>query len=79
MYTYPDVWVCLYNTFGCDEQGVEKQCVESAELTDGGNAKATFHLGGEFEQTITAVGDVTDTVSMLVYFSPCMPNASVKY
>ena len=70
MYTYPDVWVCLYNVFGCDKQELEQQCLDSSELTDGDRAKATFYPGGELEQEIPAVGSLTPSVSIRSYACP---------
>ena len=66
VYTYPDVWVCLYHTYGCDAMYLEEECMESSSTTEGGNTGAVFFPGGEYEQQIPVAGVLTDSVSMLV-------------
>lgn len=65
VYAYPDVWVCLYDTFGCDTREQEEECRDSATMTEGGNASAVFYPGGEFEQEVPVVGMFTTDVSTL--------------
>lgn len=50
VYAYSDVWVCLYESFGCDTQGQEEEYLESSTMTEGGNPSAVFIPGGEHEQ-----------------------------
>lgn len=52
VYKYPDVWVCLYNFYGCDSQDLEKECAVTANNTEGGLTRAVYHPGGEHEQEI---------------------------
>lgn len=69
VYAYPDMWVCLYSTYGCDALDLEEQCLDSATITEGGNASAVFSLGGEFEQEVPGVATLTESVSMLVFLT----------
>lgn len=43
MYKNPDLWICLFNNYGCDEWELEKQCVHSAWDTQGGAPDAVFY------------------------------------
>ena len=43
MYEYPDVWVCLFDTYGCDEQGLEEECANSSSLIEGLAPTAVFY------------------------------------
>ena len=72
VYTYPDVWVCMYDTYGCDD--LEKMCIDSSSSTEGGNTGAVFHPGGEYEQQILVAGILTHSVSMLCIVGPCVMN-----
>ena len=63
MYTYPDMWVCPYNDYGCDSRPLEIECVGSSNLTDAGAAIATFYPNGTYQQDVEGVGKFTPTVS----------------
>ena len=71
VYAYPDMWVCLYNTYGCDTQDLEEECLDSSTTTEGGNASAVFYPGGDYEQEVPVVGKLTEKVTQCVvrYFS----------
>eukprot|EP00904_Undaria_pinnatifida_P008146 jgi/Undpi1/4461/HiC_scaffold_17.g07815.m1 len=43
VYEYPDVWVCLFDTYGCDEQGLEEECANSSSLIEGLAPTAVFY------------------------------------
>lgn len=62
VYAYPDIWVCLYESYGCDQQELEPECVRSANQTQGGNSSAVFYPGGEYEQRVPGHGMLTPTV-----------------
>ncbi|CAN0229685.1 unnamed protein product [Ectocarpus sp. 12 AP-2014] len=59
VYEYPDVWVCLYNNYGCDKWELEEECMRSANFTEGGNTTAVFYPGGEYEQVLPGVPRLT--------------------
>ncbi|CBN78259.1 hypothetical protein Esi_0005_0104 [Ectocarpus siliculosus] len=69
VYKNPDLWICLFVNYGCDEWELEKQCVHSAWMTEGGEPDAVFYprvkLGQEQETTteqlqIEAIPENTD-------------------
>ena len=62
VYAYPDTWVCLHDTYGCDDYELEEQCLNSSMLTEGGGTRAIFYPDGEYQQEVSAVGRLT-TVS----------------
>ena len=43
VYKYPDLWICLYKTYGCDTWELEAECVNSAWETEGGAPYAAFY------------------------------------
>eukprot|EP00904_Undaria_pinnatifida_P008142 jgi/Undpi1/4458/HiC_scaffold_17.g07812.m1 len=59
VYAYPDTWVCLHDTYGCDDYELEEQCLNSSTLTEGGGTRAIFYPDGEYEQEVSAVGRLT--------------------
>lgn len=63
VFPYPDVWVCLYVNYGCDEWELEEDCMRSSNATQGGATGAVFYPGGEYEQEIPAVPRITPNVS----------------
>lgn len=68
-YKYPDVWVCLYESHGCDAKENEDDCVYSSSTTQGGFTTATFNPDCDDEQEIAASAVLTDDVcSYLLYF-----------
>ena len=72
VYAYPDMWVCLYDTYGCDTQDLEDECLDSAKTTEGGNASAVFYPGEEiYQQEVPVVVKLTEKVTERVvrYFS----------
>ena len=71
VYAYPDMWVCLYDTYGCDRRDLEEECLDSSTTTEGGNANAVFYPGGDYEQAVPVVGKLTkkETQRVVRYFS----------
>lgn len=65
LYKYPDVYVCLYDFFGCDSLGLEEDCMSSANSTEGGLTTATFNPGQDNEQRIVTEAKLTDEVCAL--------------
>ncbi|CAN0175933.1 unnamed protein product, partial [Scytosiphon promiscuus] len=62
LYRYPDVYVCLYDYFGCDEMDLEEECVFTAFDTQGARrTRAVFNPDGDTEQEIAASGILTDS------------------
>lgn len=49
VYKYPDMWVCLYNNYGCDEWELEEECADSAWMTEGGAPYAAFYPRDKLE------------------------------
>lgn len=43
VYQFPDVWVCLYDQYGCDTEDLEPECVSSAWNTEGGPPDSIFY------------------------------------
>eukprot|EP00903_Cladosiphon_okamuranus_P005847 g5787.t1 len=43
VYKYPDLWICPYKQYGCDNQDLEPSCVDSAWATEGGPPDAAFY------------------------------------
>ena len=62
LYKYPDIYVCLYNFYGCDTMGLEPDCMYSYNQTEGGRANATFNPGGDEEQDIATNALLTESV-----------------
>ena len=62
LYKCPDIYVCLYNFYGCDQMELEPDCMYSYNQTEGARTKATFNPGGEKEQDIATNGFLTDLV-----------------
>ncbi|CAM9249798.1 unnamed protein product, partial [Ectocarpus sp. 8 AP-2014] len=69
VYKFPDLWICLFVNYGCDEWELEEECVDSAWMTEGGVPNAVFYprvqLGQEQETTteqlqIEAIPENTD-------------------
>ncbi|CAM9812689.1 unnamed protein product [Ectocarpus sp. 4 AP-2014] len=50
VYKYPDLWICLYNNYGCDEWELEEECVDSAWMTEGGVPDAVFYPRVKLDQ-----------------------------
>lgn len=78
VYAYPDVWVCLYDTYGCDEQHLEQECLDSSKMTEWGKPSAVFYGGGEHEQEVpVVVGLKVSTLASC--FCPVHPEHVVCY
>ncbi|CAM9171945.1 unnamed protein product, partial [Ectocarpus sp. 8 AP-2014] len=69
VYKYPDLWICPYVNYGCDEYELEEECVDSAWMTEGGKPDAVFyprvkldqlHQVTTEERKINAIPDFTD-------------------
>ena len=58
-YQYPDVMVCPYKGFGCDQQKDEGNCVYSSNTTHG-ETKGTFNPGLDEELDIDLLADMTE-------------------
>ncbi|CAM9202476.1 unnamed protein product [Ectocarpus sp. 8 AP-2014] len=61
VFEYPDIWVCLYVNYGCDEWELENECMTSAaaNMTGWGNSSAVYYPDGEYEQEIHVEGRET--------------------
>lgn len=59
-YKYPEVYVCLYEFYGCDLQEDEDDCVYSSSTTQGGPTTATFNPGEDNELDIPAEATLTN-------------------
>ena len=66
IYTYPDLWVCLHNTYGCDKYEYEEQCLSSIFDTEGGNTSAEYRPGDVNETTIEFTANITEKVRIHV-------------
>lgn len=62
LYEYPDVYVCLYNFFGCDSLDLEEQCIGTVHSTEGGETKAFFNPLDVNPQEISTDASLTDEV-----------------
>eukprot|EP00904_Undaria_pinnatifida_P000566 jgi/Undpi1/1050/HiC_scaffold_10.g04513.m1 len=69
VYKYPDIYVCLYNFYGCDNQELEEDCVRSAQITEGGNSTAVFNQNGDDEQDLHVDAFLTDEKGWCVEFA----------
>lgn len=63
VYEYPDLWVCLFNTYGCDDIDYEEKCVMSVNDTEGGFTRARYRPGNEGETPVYYTANVTDKVT----------------
>ncbi|CAM9707380.1 unnamed protein product [Ectocarpus fasciculatus] len=70
VFEYPDIWVCLYAGYGCDEWELEEECMTSAtaNMTGWGNSSAVFYPGGDYEQEIPVEGKLTPDNGWCVEF-----------
>ncbi|CAB1102054.1 unnamed protein product [Ectocarpus sp. CCAP 1310/34] len=70
VFEYPDIWVCLYADYGCDELELEEECMTSAtaNMTGWGNSSAVYYPGGEYEQEIHVEGRETPDHGWCVEF-----------
>ena len=64
IYLYPDLWVCLYDTYGCDDQAYEEQCVDSIFDTEGGSTRARYRPGDDNETLINFTANLTKEVKI---------------
>lgn len=64
VYKYPDIYVCLYNFFGCDEMELEGDCMGSAQSTEGGRSTAVFNMNKDDEQELEVDAFLTEEVSV---------------
>lgn len=69
VFSYPDVWVCLYDDYGCDEFELEEECVRSTNTTEGGETSAVFYPGGEYQQTFVGRPLITPTVWSMTFLA----------
>lgn len=53
VYKYPDLWVCPYNQYGCDDTSLEMGCVNSAWETEAGVPNAIFYPSDGTDQVAT--------------------------
>ncbi|CAN0063176.1 unnamed protein product, partial [Ectocarpus fasciculatus] len=53
VYKYPDLWVCPYNQYGCDDTSLEMGCVNSAWETEAGVPNAIFYPSDGTDQITT--------------------------
>ena len=68
VYMYPDLWVCLYDTYGCDKLEYEEQCVSSIFDTEGGSTSARYRPGDVDETIINVSANFTEEVKVLTRF-----------
>ncbi|CAM9308303.1 unnamed protein product, partial [Laminaria digitata] len=61
-YKYPDIYVCLYDFYGCDEEELEEGCVRSAQRTEGGISAAVYNPNMDDEQELKTDAFLTDEV-----------------
>lgn len=79
VYDYPDIWVCLYSTYGCDLEKREEGCANSSSLIEGRAPTVVFYPNtsdqlGDRRQEIVGYSKLTDTVSISVHFPhQCKP------
>lgn len=69
IYEYPDLWVCLYDTYGCDAYEYEEQCVSSIFDTEGGSTTAVYRPGDPYESTINFTFELTEKVTWTSVFT----------
>ncbi|CBN78282.1 hypothetical protein Esi_0005_0160 [Ectocarpus siliculosus] len=50
VYKFPDLWICLFVNYGCDEWELEEGCVDSAWMTEGGVPDAVFYPRVKLDQ-----------------------------
>lgn len=62
VYKYPDIYVCLYDFFGCDKMELEGDCMGSAQSTEGGRSTAVFNLNRDDEQELEVNAFLTEEV-----------------
>ena len=43
IYDYPDIWVCMYDSYGCDAIEREEGCANSSTLMEGKTPTAVFY------------------------------------
>ncbi|CAN0315183.1 unnamed protein product, partial [Ascophyllum nodosum] len=68
IYIYPDLWVCLYDTYGCDKFEYEEQCLGSIFDTEGGSTRARYRPGDANETSINFTTNITDKRGWCVIF-----------
>lgn len=51
-YKYPDIYVCTYDFYGCDDEDLLENCTHSAQSTEGGNSTAVFNPFGDDRQEL---------------------------
>lgn len=51
-YKYPDIYVCTYDFYGCDDESLLEDCTRSAQSTEGGNSTAVFNPFGDDRQEL---------------------------
>lgn len=61
-YSYPDVMVCMYEGYGCDQQEDEGDCAYSYNKTHG-VTQAKFNPGSDNEQDVSLQPGLTEEVS----------------
>lgn len=64
VYKYPDIYVCLYDFFGCDTMELEGGCMGSAQSTEGGRSKAVFNMDRDDEQELRVDAFLTEEVRL---------------
>lgn len=63
VYKYPDIYVCLYDFYGCDDLELEGDCMGSFQSTEGGKSNAVFNLNRDNEQDLQVDAFLTEEVS----------------
>eukprot|EP00904_Undaria_pinnatifida_P008172 jgi/Undpi1/4485/HiC_scaffold_17.g07839.m1 len=69
VYKYPDIYVCLYDFYGCDDFELEGDCMGSFQSTEGGNSNAIFNLNRDNEQDLQVDALLTEERGWCVTFA----------
>ncbi|CAM9165602.1 unnamed protein product, partial [Hapterophycus canaliculatus] len=73
LYKYPDIDVCFYESYGCDDEDTAEECMDSAFGTAAGHTSAVFNPDGETKQEIVTRAMYTqDPLSFLLQRGYCV-------
>ncbi|CAN0463190.1 unnamed protein product, partial [Ascophyllum nodosum] len=60
IYSYPDLWICTQESYGCDEEDYIEQCTKSINDTEGGPTTARYRPGDKDELNIYFTANFTE-------------------
>ena len=60
IYSYPDLWICTQESYGCDEYGYREKCTKSINDTEGGPTTARYRPGDKDELNIYFTAKLTE-------------------